>query len=311
MYAVPPTPLNALDTDKSSSSDHTLPLDHKYSMAELAANGTTEQATVEPAESLKPDEHTDRTQHPQAHLLGIPKELLNSIVELVVVSPEPIRVRFISCEGCANEYYEVKCPHPIKVDSNPPALATVCKALASTVLPIYYGQNTFRFPSIASAVNMLAHVSSLPYNVTTHKVIVALVPLSLLDKLMRGAGSPAGIEAAFEADQFDARIEVRADKKSGLLEMSLHAQRGNGICEGCLRDINDALAGVNSTSAGARLGPASNDKMESLFREMQETCKRKASAIAARGGRLEVLLEQMRGGCPVLRGLGNCQCIKE
>lgn len=115
---------------------------------------------------LKPAKHTvaksispsatepdaTNTQPPEASLLGLPKELLNYIIELAVVKRPG--------EG----------PTESKVDSKrlkssrqlsgyhmpTPALGRTCKVLEAIVLPVYWGQHNFVFHSPSQALRWLS-----------------------------------------------------------------------------------------------------------------------------------------------------------
>lgn len=63
---------------------------------------------------------------PQAHLLGIPKELLNQIIIRAIPSPS----------------YRIGRGFQVVALPPTPALARTCKTLEAIVLPMYYGQDT-------------------------------------------------------------------------------------------------------------------------------------------------------------------------
>lgn len=286
---MPPTPSNALDTEPLSVSDHTPPLDHqrKHSMADLAAIDAARQGVVETTQLLNNNERAGSTQQSQPHLLGIPNELLNRIVELAVVSPERIDVYLLPCEDCGNNDFG-ECPH--EVNSKPPALASVSKTLARTVLPIYYGQNVLHFNSIRAAVDMFAYVQTLPYKVTIYRVFLAV----------KSACSFAIILDDGSKVAFDGKIEVRVEEGSNQMEVSSNNDAVHGICEECWGDIKNALERVKSTFASAEMKPALNNMMNRLFRELLAVCKRETNGRP---------IEYHPFGS--VGGLGNCFCINE
>ena len=93
-------------------------------------------------------------QPPRASLLGLPAELLNSIVELTVVKdpdegPIIADVYFKPLEG-RNNRHAFRCSKPS------PGLARTCTVLEAIALPMYYGQNTFSFRSCTHACRWLS-----------------------------------------------------------------------------------------------------------------------------------------------------------
>lgn len=126
----------------------------------MATSAESHELVSRGKQDLKPAKHTvaksispcatepDATnaQPPEASLLGLPKELLNYIVELAVVKdpdegPTEVKV---------NSRHVSRCPTPT------PALGRTCKVLEAIVLPIYYGQNTFAFRTSNDACRWLS-----------------------------------------------------------------------------------------------------------------------------------------------------------
>lgn len=115
---------------------------------------------------LKPAKHTvaksispsatepdaTNTQPPEASLLGLPKELLNYIIELAVVKrpgegPTESKV----------DSKQLKTSRQLSGYHMPtPALGRTCKVLEAIVLPIYWGQHNFVFHSPSQALRWLS-----------------------------------------------------------------------------------------------------------------------------------------------------------
>ena len=91
-------------------------------------------------------------QPPEASLLSLPNELLNYVCELTVVKdpdegPTEAHVGF---KRMITRRHLFRCPTPS------PALGRTCRVLEETVLPIYYGRNTFAFRSPSPASRWLS-----------------------------------------------------------------------------------------------------------------------------------------------------------
>jgi hypothetical protein len=95
---------------------------------------------------------TTTAQPPKASLLGLPKELLNYIIALVVVEDPDAGLYTLLLEQLLDTRF---VPRGQIRAFRTPALARTCTALEAIVLPVYYGQNTFTFCSARHAYHWL------------------------------------------------------------------------------------------------------------------------------------------------------------
>jgi hypothetical protein len=115
---------------------------------------STKRATTTSLSTSETETPATDAQPPRASLLGLPTELLNSIVELTVVKdpdegPIIADVYFKPLKGRSNR-------HAFRCSKPSPGLARTCTVLEAIALPMYYGRNTFSFRSSAHACRWLS-----------------------------------------------------------------------------------------------------------------------------------------------------------
>lgn len=226
-------------------------------LAERPAAGTTgsiNSRTVARAElTLPPCDVTtpisDNNGHPQAHLLGIPKELLNKIIILATAIPLPLS---------KDEEKATNDALGIQTNLSSPALARTCSALETAVLSTYYGQNTYSFKSASEAAAWLQRFRyRQAYETPVRSISFPVATIETKHKGHDSARSLARLQYYTKhghpvTKRFLMRLEEGSNKL--MVFQVVEAARSSSMCRHCFRVINDQVEDINDLcedSAGA------------------------------------------------------------
>lgn len=98
-----------------------------------------------------------------AHITSLPPEISNWIITLSVIEEQHINVKPATL---------LRDQPSIPAFPQSPALASTCKTLQKLVLPIYYGQNTWRVVSAEEGIAWIRRVQSLSSELAVRKLLL-------------------------------------------------------------------------------------------------------------------------------------------
>lgn len=176
----------------------------------------------------------DDAQHLSTSLLGLPKELLNHIVELAVVQnpdegPVEANVEFKRLKGRGSR-------HAFRCETPSPALGRTCRALEAIVLPIYHAQNTFSFRSHYHASRWLS-----------------------LTRRRQGLASIRRVKILFDVFGSDdektlVEMELFLEDETDSLALAVDCSFYAHACQKCRRLLMDKIADTNGSTRQYKSG---------------------------------------------------------
>lgn len=247
----PATPWNDLETQSRILAMDTAADPYELVLRGKRASKRAEQTVAKSTSPSATKTIATNVQPPEASLLGLPKELLNYIIELAVLKdsdedPTEANVEFKQLKGGQRVFRD---PTPS------PALGRTCKILEAIVLPIFYGQNTFAFRSTDHASCWLSLKRR-----RWGMALVRRIRIRFAVKGMQGAVSQRKKGENVE-------VELLLRDKTGKLALAARCSFFARACQWCLRVLLGKIRDINGRTHCYKSGL---DRLLALFEYLSD-----------------------------------------
>jgi hypothetical protein len=211
----------------------------------------TERATTTSTSTSETEASATDAQPPRASLLGLPTELLNYIVELIVVKdpdegPTIADVYFKPLKGNRNRHV-FRCSRPS------PGLARTCTFLEAIALPMYYGQNTFSFRSSIHACRWLS--------LKRKKGMALIRRVKILFDVTDG-----------DDEELIVEIELFLEEKTDKLVLDINCSFYTQACQRCRRILMNKIEDINGRTRQYMTG---SGRLVALLRHLSKKANAK------------------------------------